>query len=141
MTSKINFTNPFEVADKIKLYKLASGAPIPPDVEIDVLQAEIKGKNKKDELIRVRLASDRSIVLFFEPIYRYKLKTIVACCKTVKLTTFDGKIIQYNKQSDLAVMLLIKSQALDDPLDLDELLTYSLFPVPYIFATADGFFV
>ena len=141
MTSKINFTNPFEVADKIKLYKLASGAPIPPDVEIDVLQAEIKGKNKKDELIRVRLASDRSIVLFFEPISRYKLKTIVACCKTVKLTTFDGKIIQYNKQSDLAVMLLIKSQALDDPLDLDELLTYSLFPFPYIFATADGFFV
>ena len=37
-------------------------------------------------------------------------------------------------------MLLIKSQVLGEPLDLDKLLTYSLFPVPYIFATADGFF-
>ena len=37
-------------------------------------------------------------------------------------------------------MLLIKSQVLDKPLDLNELLTYSLFQVAYIFATADGFF-
>lgn len=35
--------------------------------------------------------------------------------------------------------MLIKSQVLDKLLDSDELLAY--FPVPYIFATADGFFV
>ena len=64
---------------------------------------------------------------------------MAACNKTAKLKTSDGKIIQYKEQSDLAFMLLIKSQVLDEPLDLDELLTYSLFPVPYIFATADGF--
>ena len=34
--------------------------------------------------------------------------------------------------------MLIKSQVLDKLLDSDELLAY--FPVPYIFATADGFF-
>ena len=37
-------------------------------------------------------------------------------------------------------MLLIKSQLLDEPLDLDELMTFSLTPVPYSLATADGFF-
>ena len=60
--------------------------------------------------------------------------------KTAKLTTSDGKIIQYKEQKDLAFTLLIKSQFLDEPLDLGELLTYSLFPAPYIFATSDGFF-
>ena len=65
---------------------------------------------------------------------------MAACNKTAKLTTSDGEIIQYKEQSDLAFMLLIKSQILGELLDLDELLTYSLFPVPYIFDTADGFF-
>ena len=55
------------------------------------------------------------------------------------MRTSDAKIIQYKKQSDLAFILLIKSQVLDETLDLNELLTYSLFHVPYIFATADGF--
>ena len=32
-----NFTNPFTVADKEQLYCLASGAPVPLDVETDVL--------------------------------------------------------------------------------------------------------
>lgn len=37
-------------------------------------------------------------------------------------------------------MLLIKSQLLDEPLNLDELLHYSLFPVPPSLGTPDGFF-
>ena len=35
-----NFTNPFTIADKNKLYSLASGAPVPMEVEMDVLRAE-----------------------------------------------------------------------------------------------------
>ena len=37
-------------------------------------------------------------------------------------------------------MLLIKSQQLDEPLNLDELLCYPLFPVPPSLGTPDGFF-
>lgn len=37
-------------------------------------------------------------------------------------------------------MLLIKSQNLDVPLNLDELMKYSLTPVPYSLGTADGYF-
>lgn len=36
-------------------------------------------------------------------------------------------------------MLLVKSQLLDNPLDLDELMTYSLTPVPHSLGTPDGF--
>lgn len=50
------------------------------------------------------------------------------------------QVIQYREQSDLALMLLIKSQNLDEPLNLDELMRYSLTPVPHSLGTADGFF-
>ena len=50
------------------------------------------------------------------------------------------QVIQYLEQSDLAFMLLIKSQHLDDPIDIDELMRYSLTPVPHSLGTPDGFF-
>ena len=40
----------------------------------------------------------------------------------------------------MAFQLLIKSQLLDEPIDLDELMRYSLTPVPASLGTADGFF-
>ena len=49
------------------------------------------------------------------------------------------QIVQYRQQSDLAFMLLVKSQNLDEPVDLDELMRYSLTPVPHSLAIADGF--
>ena len=60
--------------------------------------------------------------------------------KTVLFTCSSLQILQYCEQSDLAFMLLIKSQNLDEPLNLDELMRYSLFPVPPSLGTADGFF-
>ncbi|XP_048577521.1 uncharacterized protein LOC5506308 [Nematostella vectensis] len=36
-------------------------------------------------------------------------------------------------------MLLVKSQFLEEPVDLDELMTYSLTPVPHSLGTPDGF--
>ena len=38
-----NFTNPFTVADKNRLYSLTSSAPVPMEVEMDVLRAEALG--------------------------------------------------------------------------------------------------
>ncbi|EDO34946.1 predicted protein [Nematostella vectensis] len=50
-----------------------------------------------------------------------------------------AKVLQYREQSDLAFMLLVKSQFLEEPVDLDELMTYSLTPVPHSLGTPDGF--
>ena len=50
------------------------------------------------------------------------------------------QLIQYQEQSNLALTLLVKSQLLDEPLNLDELMCYCLSPVPHCLGTADGFF-
>ena len=38
-----NFTNPFTVADKNRFNSLASGAPVPMEVDMDVLRTEAMG--------------------------------------------------------------------------------------------------
>ena len=50
------------------------------------------------------------------------------------------QLVQYQQQSNLAFLLLVKSQLLDEILDLDELMRYSLAPVPHSLGTPDGFF-
>ena len=77
---------------------------------------------------------------FFDPVTRQKLKTMEDANKTVSLSTSKGKLIQYKEQRDLAFKLLVKSQMLSAPVDLDVLLTYPLSPVPHCLGTPDGFF-
>ena len=46
-----NFVNPFEVENKDLLYCISSGAPIPADVEEDLLSANMSGNKSRDEFI------------------------------------------------------------------------------------------
>ena len=92
ITAICNFTNPFTLADKDHLYSIASGAPVSPEVEKDVLNAEITGKELKKAFINDRFIVGSSEEMFFEPIKRQKLKTMEACNKTVKLTSSQGKV-------------------------------------------------
>ncbi|XP_068235071.1 uncharacterized protein [Palaemon carinicauda] len=138
ITAVRNFTNPFTIPDKDRLYSLASGSPTSKDVERDVLEADAVGKAAKADFI-TRLQSGHQ-GSFFDPIKRKKLKTMEACNKKIKLTSSQGKVIQYQEQSNVAFLLLVKSQCLDEPIDLDELMKYSLMPVPPSIGTSDGFF-
>ena len=63
-----------------------------------------------------------------------------AASKKAKLTTSQAKLVQFLKQSDLVFTLLVKSQVQENPLDLQELLTYSLPPLPHYLGTPDRFF-
>ena len=47
---------------------------------------------------------------------------------------------RYREQKDLAFTLLVKSQHLNEPVNLADLLKYSMSPVPHSIGTADGFF-
>ena len=78
---------------------------------------------------------------FFDKLKRQKLRSIEDNNKKVSLTTSQGKLIQYQEQSNLAFKLLVKSQMQKTPLDLNTLMGYSLSPVPHCFGIADGFFV
>ena len=48
-------------------------------------------------------------------------------------------VVQYQQQSNLAFNLFVKSQHTDLQISLDELMSYSLTPVPPSLGTADGF--
>ena len=137
MTAISYFTNPWRTPNKEKLFSLASGTPVPADV--DVLRADTLGKTLKEDFIQNRLgyASTKS---FFDTLKQQKLRSMEANNKKVSLTTSQGKLIQYQEQSNLAFKLLMKSQMQKAPLDLDTLMGYSLSSVPHCLGTADGFF-
>ena len=54
--------------------------------------------------------------------------------------TLQGSLIKYKEQRDLAFKLLVKSQMLNVPIDLDTLIAYALSPVPHCLGTHDGCF-
>ena len=134
-----HFTNPWRTRNKEKLFSLASGAPAPADVEVDVLRADTVGKILKEDFIQNRLGY-ASTKCFFDTLKRQKLRSMEDNNKKVSLTTSQGKLIQYQEQSNLAFILLVKSQMQKVPLDLDTLMSYSLSPVPHCLGRADGFF-
>ena len=140
LTTIRSFTNPFEIPDKQRLYNLSSGAPVPEEVENDVLQAEEFGRGQRDQFIQERFVNGQSDKLFFEPVKKLKLRTMEVTNKQVKLTTSEGKVVQYREQSDLAFTLLIKSQLIDNPISFDELMHYPLMSVPPVLGTPDGYF-
>ena len=92
-----NFTNPFSLVDKDRLYSLASGAPVSPEVELDVLRAEAAGKEARDAFIKDHFINGSSETLFFEPTKRQNLETMEASSKIVKLTASQGKVYILNK--------------------------------------------
>jgi len=67
------------------------------------------------------------------------LKTLADMNKKSKATTTKNKVVQYQQQGNVAFQLFMKSQNQGIQLDLRELLTYPLTPVPYSIGTADGF--
>ena len=130
-----HFKNPLKISDKERLYCLSSGAPIPQEIEVDILHADVLGKTFKGTFIQERLIHGHEKDLF-DPVARQKLKTMNNPNKTVCLRTSQESLIQYKEQCDLAFKLLVKSQMLNVPIDLD----YPLSPVPHCLGTHDGFF-
>uniref|UniRef100_UPI00358FE6F1 uncharacterized protein n=1 Tax=Myxine glutinosa TaxID=7769 RepID=UPI00358FE6F1 len=102
------------------------------------MRADALGKQAKLDLIKQRLKNGEKNI--FDPITRQNLLTMKHASKKVILTTSQGKLIQYQKQSNLAFTLLVKSQLLDEPLNLDEVMRYCLSPDPHCLGTPDGFF-
>ena len=101
MSAVKNFTNPFAIADKERLYSLASGAPVPLEVEVDVLRAEAVGRAAKADFVRRLESSDSGC--FFDPIKRKKLNTMEACKQEDHAHILTGKGNYYVALSDGSV--------------------------------------
>lgn len=130
-----NFTNPFTLVDKEHLYSLASGAPTSLEVEFDVLLY------MQRQLVRNPRNLSSKITLYMALLRSCSLSQLKKLRITVLFTCSSLQVLQCStEQSDIVFMLLIKSQNLDEPLNFDELMQYSLFPVPPSLGTVDGFF-
>ena len=117
-----HFTNLWKIPNKKRLYCLSSGAPIPQEIEVDILRADELGKTLKSTFIQEQLIHGHKKD-FFDPVACQKLKTMDNANKTVCLRTSQGSLIQYKEQCDLTFKLLVKSQMLNVPIDLDTLMT------------------
>ena len=129
----------WKIPDRERLYCLSSEAPIPQEIEIDILRADELGKTLKSTFIQEWLIHGHEKD-FFDPVARQKLKTMENANKTVCLRTSQASLIQYKEQCYLAFKLLVKSQMLNVPVDLDTFMSYPLSPVPHCLGTPDGFF-
>ncbi|KAG1696097.1 Sucrase-isomaltase, intestinal [Nymphon striatum] len=127
--------NPFDV-ESHQLFRIASGAPAPPGICEDIMDAETKGKHAKDSFITERLKKDKE---FFEPIKRLKLKTFADMSKKVTVKTSSNREIEDRQQGNVAFQLLVLSQNQTEKLDMKELLRYPLMLVPSSIGTPDGF--
>lgn len=100
------FTNPWKIPDKNRLYSLASGAPIDPEVEVDVLRAEAAGRAAKEQFIHEHFVSKKKG--FFDRLKKLNLKTMDHCSKKVKLTSAQGKVDIDSTNSLIAITYFIK---------------------------------
>ena len=128
--------NPFEVDDGSKLYSIASGAAASDEVTEAMMNAEEIGKAAKEQFINERLEKNER---FFEPIKRQKLKRLCDMNKKTTVMTSKNQVVELKQQGNIALQLLIKLQRQDETVDLKELMSYPLMPVPSSIGTPDGF--
>ena len=79
------------MADKDHLYSLASGAPVPPEAELNVLQAEQISKEAKEKFDKERFESGSSEALFSSSQLSDKGS------RPWKLTASEGKVVFHSK--------------------------------------------
>ena len=121
--------NPFEMADN--LVSLSSGSITSSALKEDQLKAEEKGKSALVSFVQDRLTN--SAVGFFETLPRLKLGKFGEVKKTVNQ---GGKSFVLQADRNLFARLLVIGQSRQ--IDLRDLLTHELGPVPWSLATYDG---
>ncbi|KAI4813894.1 hypothetical protein KUCAC02_003115 [Chaenocephalus aceratus] len=82
--------------------------------------AQIKKSELAEQFIQERFISKRKD--FFDRLKKLTLKTMDYCSKRVKLTSAQVKLFVYKEQNSLAFQLLVKSQIMEMPINLEELM-------------------
>ena len=124
--------SPFEYAGD-DLINISSGCVAPEEVKSDLMCAFRIGSDAAKDFENSRLRSESSKI--FEPIKTNKLKTFATALKTSK-TKIQSEAVQLRATCDMFNRLLIIGKSRN--VDLKELLSYSLTPVPLSLGTSDG---
>ena len=120
--------------DKIALSNLATGVVMPRDLSSLLLQAEKLGEKEMNALIKKKINSNA--VGFWEALPKMKIKTFASLAKKVQVKQSDEKLVKINADRSLFGRLLIASNSRN--IDLRDVLTYELSPVPCALAHTDG---
>jgi hypothetical protein len=133
------FVNPFSMHDDSKdcLYCIYSGLPSDTKVENDLLSYTTRGNDVAQEFIQSRLI--QKTVKFQDPVKKSKLSTFASIAIKKTLTSSQKKATEIRAGRNLIGNLLLLSQK--NSISLEKLFSYSLFPIPWSLATADGSFV
>ena len=129
-----NFINPFTIEDKDTLYCLSSGAPVPSNVENDILMSDEIGKKAHKQFVQDRLI--KKSISFHTPVKKQNLKSFANQAKTSLVHGKARKNIEITVERNVFRQLVIL--ALQHELSLERVLSYPLGPVPWALATSDG---
>ena len=118
------------------LVNISSGIACITDVESDMIGAEKKGESALHNFIKNRIVSNKEDI--HDPIPKLKLKTF-ASMKAKRSCKVKDKSLALKADRDVFARLLVVSGKRN--ISLKEVLKYSLGPIPWSLATAEGSFV
>ena len=127
-----NWVNPFEPTDEVELYHLASGSTATTQIENDLLTAHQQGEEAMKSFFKTRLLSNE--VPFHGPLKKLKLANFSS--SKVSKVKIAGKDTMIKADRDLFARLLVVAQRRS--MNLSDLFQYSLGPLPWSLASADG---
>ena len=114
------------------MVNISSGIQAKNDVQIDLIQAEIKGTNAFTSFVNDRIKT--TTVPFYDGIKRLNLRTFKS--QHIK-KTIKGKLTSITVERSMFGRLLILSQR-RETIPLETLLSYSLSPIPWSLGLPDG---
>ena len=125
--------NPFALNQNVVSISTAKEAP--DDVRRDLLQAQSIGEEEYQKFERERLVSTPPKVKFHDPLKLKKLKTFSSLTKQKKIKT-TGRAVILKADRTLFTRMIIMGQS--RKIDVRDLLSHSLGPLPWALATPEG---
>ena len=127
-----NWGNPFTKRDT--LINICSGVEATPDIQCDILSAEMVGETGLKKFWDERILSKE--VDFYAPIKRLKLKSFENLCVRKNIKLKEKSVVIAAERGIFGRLLTIaRSQ---DGLSLKQILCYSLSPIPWALGHSDG---
>ena len=130
--------NPFDISEyegeKMPLINIATGTVAPSEVTESLLTAKEQGENAMGEFVKDRLISGKKD--FWNPLKKINIKTFQSLNKPIKLSKSKQTLKAVNIDRQVYSRLLVVSK--DREIDLQEVQSYELAPVPLALANMDG---
>ena len=128
-----NWINPFDT-DQTEFINLASGKVAPPNVVKNLLQAEMMGEAAYDTFRTKCIEGNMSQVCFHERLPKLKLKTFTDMHKSGRKAGSKQVILNTDRKLFGQMILVAENRNLD----MREVLSHPLGPLPWSLACGDG---